>query len=68
MPPRTRPAPMSKRKAFALRISEDILKAMQHWSEDELRSVNGQIEYVLREALRKASRLPDNQERDGNSK
>lgn len=59
---------MSKRKAFALRISEDILKAMQNWSDDELRSVNGQIEYVLREALRKAGRLPHNEKRDGKSK
>jgi hypothetical protein len=49
---------MSKRKAFALRISEDILDAMQRWADDELRSANGQIEYVLREALRKTSRLP----------
>ncbi len=53
---------MSKRKAFALRISEDILDAMQRWADDELRSANGQIEYVLREALRKASRLPDHGE------
>jgi hypothetical protein len=51
---------MSKRKAFALRINEDILEAMQRWADDELRSANGQIEYVLREALRKASRLPAN--------
>ena len=50
---------MSKRKAFALRINEDILDAMQRWADDDLRSANGQIEYVLREALRQASRLPD---------
>ncbi len=43
---------MSKRKPFALRINEDILSAMQKWADDELRSVNGQIEYVLREALK----------------
>ena len=51
---------MSKRKAFALRINEDILEAMQRWADDELRSANGQIEYVLRAALKKASRLPAN--------
>ena len=51
---------MSKRKPFALRINEDILNAMQKWADDELRSVNGQIEYVLREALKQASRLPRN--------
>ena len=56
---------MSKRKAFALRINEDILEAMQRWADDELRSANGQIEYVLREALRKASRLPTDKQQQG---
>jgi hypothetical protein len=50
---------MAKKKAFPLRISEDIWKAVRHWSDDELRSVNAQIEYLLRDALRKAGRLPD---------
>jgi hypothetical protein len=49
---------MSAKKAFPLRISEDIWQAVRHWSDDELRSVNAQIEYVLREALRKAGRWP----------
>ena len=46
------------KKAFPLRIGEDIWEAVRRWSEDELRSVNAQIEYVLRDALRKAGRLP----------
>ena len=45
------------KKAYPLRISAAVLEAMQRWSDDELRSVNAQIEYVLREALRKAGRL-----------
>ena len=45
------------KKAYPLRISADVLDATQRWAEDELRSVNAQIEYVLREALRKAGRL-----------
>lgn len=45
------------RKAYPLRISAAVLDAMQRWSDDELRSLNAQIEYVLREALRKAGRL-----------
>lgn len=49
---------MSARKAFALRIDEKILAGMQRWANDDLRSMNGQIEYVLREALRKSGRLP----------
>ena len=49
---------MPKRKAFALRVDEQTLAAMQRWADDELRSLNAQIEYVLREALRKSGRLP----------
>ncbi len=46
------------KKAFALRIDEQMLQALQHWADDEFRSVNGQIEFLLREALLKAGRLP----------
>jgi len=49
---------MSEKKAYPLRINADVLAAMQRWADDELRSVNSQIEYVLRDALRKAGRLP----------
>jgi hypothetical protein len=44
------------KKAYPLRINEEVLNAMQGWAEDELRSLNAQIEYVLREALRKSGR------------
>lgn len=47
----------SDKKAYPLRISASVLDAMQRWSNDELRSLNAQIEYVLRDALRKAGRL-----------
>ncbi len=46
-----------KRKSYLLRINQDILSAMQRWSDDELRSLNSQIEYVLRDSLRRANRL-----------
>jgi hypothetical protein len=49
---------MSEKKAYPLRINAQVLQAMQRWSDDELRSLNAQIEYVLRDALRKAGRLP----------
>ena len=49
---------MAKKKAIPLRINEDVWKAMRRWSDDELRSLNAQIEYVLRAALRRAGRLP----------
>ena len=49
---------MAARKAFALRIDEKTLQAMQRWANDDLRSLNAQIEFVLREALRQSGRLP----------
>jgi hypothetical protein len=49
---------MATKKAFPLRIDGKIWEAVRRWSDDELRSVNAQIEYVLRDALRKAGRLP----------
>ena len=50
---------MAEKKAYPLRISADLLNAAQRWADDELRSLNAQIEYVLRDALRKAGRLPN---------
>lgn len=50
---------MSKRKSFPLRVDERIYDAVRRWSDAELRSVNAQIEYVLRESLRRAGRWPD---------
>ena len=50
--------PMSEKKAYALRINAEVLAAAQRWADDELRSLNAQIEYLLRDALRKAGRLP----------
>jgi hypothetical protein len=47
----------AEKKAYPLRISADVLDAVQRWADDELRSANAQIEYVLRDALRKAGRL-----------
>jgi hypothetical protein len=49
---------MGARKPFALRVDEKTLNAMQRWANDDLRSLNAQIEFVLREALRRAGRLP----------
>lgn len=48
---------MAEKKAYPLRISSEVLDAMQRWAQDELRSVNAQIEYVLREALRQSGRM-----------
>ena len=58
---------MAKKKAFPLRVNQEIWDAMRRWSDDEIRSVNAQIEYVLRDALRKAGRLRREREESGNS-
>ena len=49
---------MAERKPFLLRIDPAVLDALQKWAADDLRSVNAQIEYVLRDALVKAGRAP----------
>lgn len=48
----------SSRKAFLLRIDPAVLDAVQRWANDDLRSLNGQIEFVLRRALIDAGRTP----------
>ena len=50
---------MADRKPFLLRIERDVLDAMQRWADDDLRSLNGQIEFVLRRALKDAGRASD---------
>jgi hypothetical protein len=49
---------MSKKKAFALRVNENTMKAIEKWAADEFRSTNGQIEWMLHEMLKKANRSP----------
>jgi hypothetical protein len=46
------------RKKFLLRIDPDLYAALERWANDELRSVNGHIEYLLTQAVRKAGRAP----------
>ena len=47
---------MAERKAFLLRIDPAVLQEVQRWADDDLRSLNGQIEWILRKALRDARR------------
>lgn len=47
---------MAEKKPFLLRVDRSLLEAYQRWAADELRSVNGQLEFVLRDALRRAGR------------
>lgn len=50
---------MAEKKNFMLRIESDVYKALEKWSADEFRSVNGQIEYLLHKALKQEKRLEE---------
>jgi hypothetical protein len=56
---------VAERKPFLLRIDSTVLDAVQRWANDDLRSLNAQIEFVLRDALRRVGRLP---QQDGTAK
>lgn len=46
------------KKSFALRVDEEVYQAIERWAEDDFRSVNGQLEWIIAEALKKAKRYP----------
>ncbi|MFO1500291.1 MAG: Arc family DNA binding domain-containing protein [Verrucomicrobiota bacterium] len=57
---------MEARKPFLLRIDPELWKELESWAQSELRSVNGQIEYVLKQAVQKRRRnTPDNANANG---
>lgn len=58
---------MAKRDSFLLRIDPKILAAIRSWADDEMRSMNGQIEYLLRGAIQQAGRLPKNEDKKTDS-
>ena len=47
---------MAEKKPFLLRVERELLDALQRWANDDLRSLNGQIEFLLRDALKRAGR------------
>jgi len=49
---------MATKKAFVLRIDPAISEALEKWAEDEFRSTNGQLEYIISQAIKKAGRFP----------
>ena len=49
---------MAEKKAFALRIDAEMMKAIEKWAADEFRSTNGQLEWIIHQALKKNGRLP----------
>jgi hypothetical protein len=50
---------MAAKRSFLLRLSPELWEEIKHWADDELRSVNAQIEYLLREAVRRRNRSRD---------
>ncbi len=56
---------MSEKKPFLLRVDPTVMEALRRWADDDLRSLNGQIEFLLRRALRDAGRLAGSGERYG---
>ena len=49
---------LSKRKSFVLRIDPELFKQVEKWADDEFRSVNGQLEWIIHKSLIEAKRLP----------
>ena len=58
---------MSKRKSFVLRIDPETFKQIEKWADDEFRSVNGQIEWIINISLKDSKRLPNKQKPKGSS-
>jgi hypothetical protein len=54
---------VSEKKKFLLRLDAELFDALEKWAADELRSVNAQMEYVLKEAVRRAGRLRKDEEK-----
>jgi hypothetical protein len=59
---------LSAKKSFVLRIDEETFKALEKWSSDEFRSVNGQLEWLIDKALKDAGRKKNNKSKDEHDK
>jgi len=57
-----------KNKSFILRVDSDTMDAIEAWAADEFRSTNGQLQWIITEALRKARRLPKKKKVTDNTK
>ena len=55
------------KKSYVLRIDKEILEAVEKWADDEFRSLNGQLEWIIVNALKKEKRLPKSKKSDQNS-
>lgn len=53
-----------KSKSFVLRIDPEMMDSLERWAADEFRSVNGQLQWIIAEALRKSGRMPKNKQKE----
>ena len=56
---------MAERKSFLIRVDRELLDAVQKWANDDLRSLNGHIEFLLRDSLKRWGRLPERAAKPG---
>jgi hypothetical protein len=56
---------MADKKSFLLRMDADKFEALEKWAADEFRSVNGQLEWLIQQALKNAGRMPSKQNKEG---
>ncbi len=56
------------KKSYVLRVDKEILDAVEKWAEEEFRSLNGQLEWIITTALKKEKRMPKNRKTDGGKK
>lgn len=56
------------KKSYVLRVDKEILDAVEKWAEDEFRSLNGQLEWIITTALKKEKRMPKNRKTDSGKK
>ncbi len=55
---------MAEKKPFALRVSAEMLKEVEEWANDEFRSINGQIEYIINQALKERKKSQNRKKTD----
>ena len=55
------------KKKFVLRVEESTMRSVEKWAADEFRSVNGQLEWIITQGLRRAKRLKSKEEKEGNT-
>lgn len=56
---------MAKKKSFVLRVDPEMMKAVEKWAADDFRSINGQLEWIIYNALKNSKRLKNQKDNEG---